>query len=97
MIATMDAVFDSATQELQMSAEELKAEGLRLVLNRRLREVDAKIFEITGRYDIVSVQEMEEKYEAGQIEEAGSWRDYQNLDHLQFKRKRLIEMGDCLR
>jgi len=96
MIATMDAAFDSAAQEFQISTEQLKAEGLRLALTRRLREVDAKIFEITGRYDIVSVQEMEEKYEAGQIEEAGSWRDYQNLDHLQFKRKRLLDMIGAL-
>jgi hypothetical protein len=96
MIATMDAAFDSAAHEFQMSTEELKAEGLRLVLTRRLREVDAKIFEITGRYDIVSVQEMEAKYETGEIEEADSWRDYQALDHLQYKRKRLLKMIESI-
>jgi len=42
------------------------------------------------------VQEMEARYEAGQIEEADSWRDYQSLDHLQYKRNRLVELIEAL-
>jgi len=76
MAATIDSVIDSAAQELQMTANQLMVEGLRLLLNRRLCEINAKILEITGRYGISSVQEMEERYEAGQIEEVESWRDY---------------------
>lgn len=95
-MATIDSVMGSAAQELQMTTDQLMAEGLRLLLNRRLREVNAKIFEITGRYGISSVQEMEERYEAGQIEEADSWRDYQSLDHLQYKQDRLVELIETL-
>ncbi len=96
MTATIDSVIGSAAQELQMTTEQLMVEGLRLLLNRRLREINAKIFEITGRYGISSVQEMEERYEAGQIEEAESWRDYQSLDHLQYKQDRLNELIETL-
>ena len=92
MMASIDSVIGSAAQELQMTTDQLMVEGVRLLLNRRLREINAKIFEITGRYGISSVQEMEERYEAGQIEEAESWRDYQRLDHLQYNQNRLRKL-----
>ena len=92
MTATIDSVIGSVAQELRMTADQLMEEELRLLLKRRLREINAKIFEITGRYGISSVQEMEEQYEAGQIEEVESWRDYQNLDHLQYKHNRLLAL-----
>lgn len=96
MTATIDSVIGSAARELQMTADQLLVEGLRLLLNRRLREINAKIFEITGRYSVSSVQEMEDRYETGQIEEAESWRDYQSLDHLQYKQDRLNELVETL-
>lgn len=92
MSAIVETVIDSVAREFQMTTDQLLAESLRLLLSRRLRQINAQIFEITGRYGISSVQEMEERYEAGQIEEANSWRDYQTLDHLQYKHARLVDL-----
>ncbi|HRJ44825.1 MAG: hypothetical protein KJZ86_17720 [Caldilineaceae bacterium] len=95
-MTTIDSVIGSAAQELQMSADQLMVEGVRLLLSRRLRDINARIFEITGRYGISTVQEMVERYETGQIDEATSWRDYQDLDHLQYKQNRLLELIETL-
>ncbi len=66
--------------------------NLRLLTEQQLHEVDRQILEITGRYGISSVDEMEALCEKGQIEEADSWRDYQRLDHLEYNQNRLRKL-----
>ena len=76
-------------QELEIPEERLLKQGLRSVLEHELREIKAAIFEIHGRYKIADVAEMEARYQDGTLEEADSWRDFQRLDHLEYKRDRL--------
>ncbi len=38
------------------------------------------------------VEDMETRYKNGTIEEAESWRDLQRLDHLEYRRDRLIAL-----
>ena len=89
MSAQVQSVFTIAAQELRLFPEELLKQGTRTLLERQLREVKAEIFHITGRYGVTSVNEMEERYRDGALEEADSWRDLQRLDHLEYKRDRL--------
>lgn len=85
-------ILGTLARELHISEEELLKQGLRSLLERQLREVKAEIFEITGRYSISSVEEMEARYRDGTLEEADSWRDLQRLDHLEYKRDRLSQL-----
>jgi hypothetical protein len=57
-----------------------------------LRELKTEILEIRGRYNVANVEEMEAGYREGTLEEAGSWRDLQRLDHLEYRRDRLLEL-----
>ncbi|MFH1926577.1 MAG: hypothetical protein ABIK79_00180 [Chloroflexota bacterium] len=66
------------------------------MLERQLREVKVCIFEITGRYGVSSVEEMEARYRQGTLEEADSWQDLQRLDHLEYKRDRLLQLIDAV-
>jgi hypothetical protein len=67
-------------------------QGLRSFLERQLREVKAEIFEISGRYGMSSVTEVDARYRDGTLEEANSWRDVQRLDHLEHKRDCLLQL-----
>jgi hypothetical protein len=67
-------------------------QGLRSLLEHQLREVKAEIFAISGRYGVSSVEEMEDRYREGTLEEADSWQDLQRLDHLEHKRDSLLEL-----
>jgi len=89
-------IFGLVAQELQVSEDDLLKEGVRALLERQLREVKAQIFEITGRYGVPSVGEMEARYREGTLEEADSWRDFQRLDHLEYKRDRLLQLIEAL-
>jgi len=96
MIVQAQATLSAVAQELHVSEDDLLRQGLRAFLERQLREVKAQIFEITGRYGISSVEEMEDCYRKGTLEEADSWRDLQRLDHLEYKRDRLLQLLEAV-
>jgi hypothetical protein len=77
---------------LQLSEEDLLREGLRSYLERQLRDVKAEIFQITGRYGVTGIEEMESRYREDRLDEADSWQDYQRLDHLEYKRDQLLRL-----
>jgi len=92
-----DAILDKAADALHVSKEDVLRQGVRVLLERRLYEVKAQIFEIAGRYQVSSVEEMEERYREGSLEEADSWKDLQRLDHLEYKRDHLQQLVEALR
>jgi len=91
-----EIVLGEIAQELQVSERDALRQALRALLQQHLREINTQILEITGRYGVSSVHEMEARYQAGTLEEAGSWRDAQRLDHLEYKRDRLGEFLEAL-
>lgn len=82
-------VLELAAQTLGIPPDDLLIQGLRRYLQSQLREVEATIFQITGQYSVSDVVAMEDRYRAGSLSEATSWRDLQKLDHLEYKRDRL--------
>lgn len=96
MVVQAHAALSALAQELHVSEDDLLRQGLRAFLERQLREVKAQIFEITGLYGISSVEEMEARYREGTLEEADSWRDLQRLDHLEYKRDRLLQLLEAV-
>ena len=91
-----DTILERAAEVLEVSKDDVLKQGIRALLERRLRSIEAQIFEITGRYAISSVHEMENAYREGTLEEADSWRDLQRLDHLEYNRDRLRKLIETL-
>ena len=89
-------VIKTAAEELGLSQDDLMMQGLRQFLERQLREAQAQIFQIVGSYGVKRVEDMEERYRTGVLEEAPSWRDLQRLDHLEYKRDRLLRLLESL-
>jgi len=89
-------ILSTVARELKISEEELVKQGLRSFLESQLREVKAEIFELSGRYGVSSVEEMEARYRDGTLEEADSWRDLQRLDHLEYKQDRLVQLLEVI-
>jgi len=80
-----------ATGELR---ERIVAKGITEYLKSQLREVNAEIIEVCNKYQVASANDMERKYESGELEEEGSWRDFFRLSHLEERRntlQRLLE------
>ena len=96
MDARMVELLRTVAEELDLTEDSLLQRGLRGVLERRLREVRAEILEIRGRYGVTDVADMESRYRRGTLEEADSWRDLQRLDHIEYKRDRLLALLQSL-
>ncbi len=74
------------SKEFSLSKDEICREGVKYFLEKKLREIKTEIFKIAGRYKISSIEEFDELYKKGKIEEKDSWIDFQKLDHLEFKK-----------
>jgi len=92
MATKTEEIITALAEELQRPREVILEKGLRAFLERQLRQVKAEILQIAGKYGISSVEEMEARYREGTLEEADSWRDLQQLDHLEYKRDRLARL-----
>lgn len=90
MVAATKKLLHTVAEELCLSSEEVVKRGLRSLVERQLREINAEIFHLTGHYNVFNVQEMEARYQDGTLEEASSWKDLQRLDHLEYKQERLL-------
>jgi hypothetical protein len=97
MSAKTDEIITALSKELQRPKEVILEEGLQALLERQLRELKAEILQIVGKYGISSTEEMEDRYREGTLDEAGTWQDFQRLDHLEYKRDRLNELLQELR
>ncbi|ODS34352.1 MAG: hypothetical protein SCARUB_00483 [Candidatus Scalindua rubra] len=80
---------EDLAEKLNISKEDLLHEGLKSFLEKKLREIKTDIFKITSKYGVRSVEEFEEKYRKGKVEEKDTWQDLQRLDHLEFKKDEL--------
>jgi hypothetical protein len=96
MAIQASGILSRVARELRVSEDDLLKQGVRSFLERHLREVRAEIFEISGRYGVSSVEEMEARYREGTLEEANSWRDLQRLDHLEHKRDQLLKLLEAV-
>ena len=57
---------------------------------------NTEIFDISGRYNVANVEEMDERYQKGTLDEENSWRDLQRLDHLEYKHDELLKTINSL-
>lgn len=79
------------SKEFSLSKDEIK-ESMLYFLEKKLRAIKAEIFKITGKYKVSSVEEFEDLYKKGSLEEKDSWSEFQKLDHLEFKRDELEKL-----
>jgi hypothetical protein len=80
---------DTVAEKLNLSRDDILRESLRFYLERKIRELKTEIFKIRTKYDVASIEEFEEKYRSGEVEEENSWQEFQALDHLEFKKDEL--------
>lgn len=85
-------ILQKVSQELHLAEDELMIEGMKAILERKLLELNTQIVDITTRYKVTSVVDMEQQYEQGTLQEADSWDDFQRLDHLEYRRDQLLQL-----
>ncbi len=84
-----ERIIDFLSQSIGLSREDILKESLIAFMEKKLKEIKSKIYEISSKYGVNSIEEFEELYKRGLIEEKTSWKDYQMLDHLEFKKEQI--------
>lgn len=74
---------------LKIDREQLEKESMKTYLHIKLRHCEAEIFNIAKKYGISSVEEFENQYKRGELEEEGTWEDFFKLDHLEAEKDSL--------
>jgi len=82
---------------LNIGQEDLEKESLRTYLHIKLRRCESEIFNIAKKYGISSIEEFEERYEKGEIEEEGTWEDFFKLDHLEAEKESIKKALEVVR
>jgi len=72
---------------LRITHEELERESLEKYLHIRLKRCESELFNLTRKYGVSSIEDFEEEYKRGNIEEEGTWEDFFRLDHLEAERE----------
>jgi len=72
---------------LNISQEDLEKESVKTYLHFKLVHCESEIFNIAKKYGISSIEEFEERYKKGEIEEEGTWEDFFKLDHLEAEKE----------
>jgi hypothetical protein len=80
---------DNVAEKLNLSRDEVIRESLKFYLEKIIREIKTDIFKIRTKYGVSSIEDFDEKYKKGEIEEKDSWQEFQKLDHLEFKKEEM--------
>ena len=76
-------------QELAMNEDELMREALRALLRAKIHSFDAERRARCAKFGVSSLQEMDELVRTGRVAEDAILDDFQNVDYLTNRIKRL--------
>jgi len=85
----MSVVLEEAAEVLGISIKELESRGLRALLEKELRAIRVEILVVCQKYGVSSWEEMNELIVDDRVEEGKILDDFQRVDHLTAKAKRL--------
>ena len=94
LVVEAEILLDRVSKVTGELKEKIVAKGIVEYLKFSLREVNAELINICNRYGVASAEDMEKRYECGELEEEGTWRDFFRLSHLEERREileRLLE------
>lgn len=83
---------EKVERELKISREDLLREGIRRFLEFELRRVNAEKAAICVRHNVTSFDELWDKLEKGEAEEARCWEDLTRLEFLELRSDKVVSL-----
>lgn len=88
----MPVVLEEAAETLGIPVDELTKQGLKALLERELRSIRVEIISICQKYGVSSWEGMNELIVEDRVEEGKVLDDFQRVDHLTAKAKRIQQL-----
>ncbi|HNZ27312.1 MAG TPA: hypothetical protein PLG34_09055 [Spirochaetota bacterium] len=83
------AVINEIAKDFNISKEKLLNDSIRYYLEKELKDLKIKLFQIGTKYNITTIDEFENLYRSGKISENNTFEDYKNFDRLEFKKEKI--------
>lgn len=90
----MPVMLKEVAAVLETPVKELRRQGLRALLEKELRSIRLEILSICQKYGVSSWEGMNELILEDRVEEGKILGDFQRVDHLTAKAKRIQELLD---
>jgi hypothetical protein len=88
----MPVVLEEAAEVLGLSVKDIESQALRALLEKELRSIRVELLSICQKYGVSSWEGMNELIVEDKIEEGKILDDFQRVDRLTAKAKRLQEL-----
>jgi hypothetical protein len=88
----MPVVLEEAAEVLGLSVKDIERQALRALLEKELRSIRVELLSICQKYGVSSWEGMNELIVEDKIEEGKILDDFQRVDHLTAKARRLQEL-----
>jgi len=88
----MPVVLEEAAETLGIPIDELKTQGLKALIEKELRSIRVEIISICQKYGVSSWEGMNELIIEDKVEEGTILDDFQRVDHLTAKARRLQQL-----
>ncbi|MCJ7749882.1 MAG: hypothetical protein MUQ65_02120 [Armatimonadetes bacterium] len=89
-------MYEAIAVKLNLAPEELSRRSLRLYLENRLRLVESQLLDLTRRYAVETVTELDALIAQGKVTEAEAFEDTFEFDYLESERDTLLESLETL-
>lgn len=91
----MSISIEKVAELLTLKKEEMIEEGLKALLEKKLRELRAETISICLKYKVSSLKELDEKINRGELGETDTFEDFTRLDFLEREEQKIKE--NCFR
>ncbi len=88
----MSVSIEKVSEILTLKKEEAVEEGLRALLEKKLRELRAEIISTCLKYKVSSLTEFDEKINRGELSETDTFEDFIRLDFLESEEEKIKEL-----
>ena len=88
----MPVVLEEAAEVLGLSVKDIERQAIRALLEKELRSMRAEILSVCQKYGVSSWEGMNELIVEDKVEEGNILDDFQQVDHLTAKTRRIQEL-----
>ena len=85
-------MYEDIALKLQLSPQELAKASLQLYLNHKLALVESQLLDLSQKYNVKTVTDLDHLIQTGQLHEAEAFEDFFEFDHLETERDLLLDL-----
>ena len=89
---TQDTLIQEIAKKLNITPQDLQRESLKLYLTKKLSVIESELHELSIKYGLKTVAELDRLAKQGKLQEDTSFEDYFKFDNIEAEREKILEI-----